>query len=84
MESRNEAFRKCVIESMNLGDVTNKDDHYEIALYVNLFLFKEYINNLHKKLSDKEVDLYLQAYIHQIHRGIIDFMDMEEEECSQH
>lgn len=80
MESRNDGFRKCVIESMNLGDISNKDDHYEIMLYINLFLFKEYLLNLKYKLSDKEVDLYLQSYVNQIQRGIADYLDMENAE----
>ena len=77
MKSRNDSFRECIIETMNLGDISNKDDHYEIMLYTNLFLFKEYILNLKKKMSDDEVDLYLQSYVNQIQRGITDYLDME-------
>ena len=76
MKSRNDSFRECIIETMNLGDISNKDDHYEIMLYTNLFLFKEYILNLKKKMSDDEVDLYLQSYVNQIQRGITDYLDM--------
>lgn len=80
MKSRNDSFRECIIETMNLGDISNKDDHYEIMLYTNLFLFKEYILNLKKKMSDDEVDLYLQSYVNQIQRGITDYLDMENAE----
>lgn len=80
MKTRNDSFRECIIETMNLGDISNKGDHYEIMLYTNLFLFKEYLLNLKKKMADDEVDLYLQSYVNQIQRGIADYLDMENAE----